>query len=97
MTREHECYSKNIAKIINPRSCVHVFVALQIVLHLRWEAVVIENFGISQLKMNNLLQWLLITFCNKVFLSTLFRVVNNVVDDCSDVTILNNIINNYQQ
>ena len=55
----------------------------------------IENS--KKLKTNNLLQWLLITFCNNVLLSTLFIVVNNVVDDCSDVTILNNIINKYQQ
>ena len=43
MTREHECSSKNIAKITNSRSRVNVY----IVLHLKWEAVVIENFGTS--------------------------------------------------
>ena len=46
---------------------------------------------------DKLLQWLLITFCNNVLLSTFFIIVNNVVDDCSGVTIRNNIINNYQQ
>ena len=70
--REHECSSKNIAKITISRSCVHVYIALQIVLHLASKvgAVMIENFGISftQLKTTNLLQWLLITFCNNVFL-----------------------------